>query len=203
MLEKILECGAHPEATAGFPARRGYDRIVLRSPPRRAGINFGRACFVEIPNTKIVFTQEGYDEIRRELNEILTVKRPAVVERIREARQLGDLSENFDYQDGKQVQGMLEARIRELQEILGNAHVVEPSEPNGHITVGAKVVVKDMEDGSEEKYTIVGPTESSPAEGKISHISSMGAALIGHRVGDVVSVHTPGGMFECKVISVK
>lgn len=158
---------------------------------------------MEYPDTRIVLTRQGHDEIRRELEEILTVKRPAIVNRIREARQLGDLSENFDYQDAKQTQGMLEARYRELQAIMSNALVVDCDAEAGTVGVGSRVVIKDLEDGSEEDYTIVGPAESSPSEGKISLESSVGSALMGHKVGEKVSCSTPGGIVEFEIVSVQ
>lgn len=157
---------------------------------------------MEYSDEKTILTRNGYDEIQRELNEILTVKRPAVVERIREARQLGDLSENFDYQDAKHVQALLEARVKELKTILAHATVVECAENNGCIGIGSKVVVKDTDEGIEDEYIIVGPAESSPAEGKISHESAVGGALIGQKVGDKVTVQTPGGSIHYEVISV-
>ena len=124
---------------------------------------------MEFSEEKTVLTRQGYEEIQRELNEILTVKRPAVVDRIREARQLGDLSENFDYQDAKNTQAMIEARMKELKTIISHAVVIERADNNGHVGIGSKVVVKDLGDGFEDEYTIVGPAESSPAHGKISH----------------------------------
>ncbi len=158
---------------------------------------------MEFSDTRIVLTRQGHEDISRELEEIQTVKRPAVVDRIREARQLGDLSENFDYQDAKTVQGMLEARVRELQAILNNAVVVDNDSDDGTVGVGCKVVIKDLEDGSTEEYMIVGPAESSPSEGKISLESCVGAALMGGKVGDVVSCVTPGGNVEFEIVSVE
>lgn len=158
---------------------------------------------MDLADRRLVLTRQGYDEVCRELEEILTVKRPAIVDRIREARQLGDLSENFDYQDAKQTQGMLEARIRELQAILCSACVVDGRNEDGYVGIGSRVVIRDPEDGSEEDYMIVGPTESSPAEGKISHESSMGSALMGCKAGEIVSVHTPGGVFQCEIVAVE
>lgn len=158
---------------------------------------------MEISEDRIVLTREGFDEIQRELNDILTVKRPQVIDRIREARQLGDLSENFDYEDAKRSQAMLEARVKELKAILSHASVVDNTSDDGSIGIGSKVVVKDMEDGFEDKYTIVGPAESSPAEGKISNESCVGAALMGAKVDDVVSVQAPGGVIKYKIITVE
>ncbi len=152
---------------------------------------------------EFVLTRSGYDEIQRELNEILTVKRPQVIERIRQARQMGDLSENFDYEDAKRVQAMLEARLKELKAILSHASVVDNCQQDGCIGIGSKVVVKDLEDGFEDEYTIVGSAESSPSEGKISHESCVGDALMGKKEGDVVSVQAPGGVIRYQIISVQ
>jgi transcription elongation factor GreA len=125
------------------------------------------------------------------------------VDRIREARQLGDLSENFDYQDAKNIQALMEARIRHLKAIIAHATVVETPVNDGSVGIGSKVVVKDLEDGMEDEYTIVGPAESSPSEGKISHESAVGNALLGQTVGVVVSIRTPGGAFRYEVLSVQ
>lgn len=158
---------------------------------------------MEFSDEKIVLTRDGYDEIQRELNEIMTVKRPAVIDRIREARQLGDLSENFDYQDAKHVQALLEARIKELKTILQHASVVDCLDNNGCIGIGSKVIVKDLEEGFEDEYMIVGPTESSPAEGKISLESCVGSALMGHKEGDEVAVKAPAGVIKYQIVSVQ
>lgn len=158
---------------------------------------------MELSDNRLVLTRQGYDEIRRELNEIVTVKRPAVVDRIREARQLGDLSENFDYQDAKQVQGMIEARVRELEAILNTAVVVDSINQDGCIGIGSHIKVRDLDDGFEEEYRIVGPAEANPSEGKISYESCVGSALLGRKAGDQVPVHSPGGIFTYEIISVE
>lgn len=158
---------------------------------------------MDYSDDRVILTREGYEEIQRELNELLTVKMPAVVERIREARQLGDLKENFDYQDGKQVQGMLDARIRELKAILNIAVVVDNTGSDGSINIGSKVLVKDLDEGFEDEYKIVGPAESDPSEGKISHQSCIGSALMGQKVGDTVAIDTPGGLLRYEIVSVE
>lgn len=163
---------------------------------------FGGQLPVEASDGGIILTRSGYDEFTRELHEILTVKRPEVVDRIREARQLGDLSENFDYDDAKRNQAMLESRIRELKAILANAKVIDDGGHNGAVGVGCKVVVKDIDDGMEDEYVIVGPAESSPAEGRISLESCVGQALLGRKVGEVVQVKSPGGVFEYEIVSI-
>lgn len=170
--------------------------------------NFCRLLFIlgeqfGMSDMEFVLTREGYDEMQRELNEILTTKRPAIVERIREARQLGDLSENFDYDDAKRAQAMLDARIKEIKAILAHASVVDGCTKDGTVGIGSKVVVKDVDDGYEDGYMIVGPAESSPTEGKISHESCVGEALMGKKAGDVVMVEAPGGIIKYQVISVE
>jgi len=151
---------------------------------------------------EFVLTPQGYQDIQQELNELLTVKRPEVIERIRQARQLGDLSENFDYEDAKRVQAMLEARVKELKAILSHATVIESTSQDGSIGIGSKVVLKDLEEGYEDEYTIVSPAESSPAEGKISHESCVGEAVMGKKVGDIVTVQAPGGAIKYEIVSV-
>ncbi len=151
----------------------------------------------------LVLTRTGYDEIQRELSEILTVKRPEVIERIREARQVGNLTENYDYEDAKRLQAMLDARVKELKAILAHASIVDSTKRNGDIDIGAEVTVRDVEEGVEDHYTIVGFTESSPAEGRISHQSSVGSALMGKKAGDTVLVYAPGGVIKYEIVSVK
>lgn len=154
-------------------------------------------------DAEFIITREGYDEMQRELNEILTIRRPKVVDRIREARQLGDLSENFDYEDAKRAQAMLEVRVKELKAILAHANIIEASARNGSVGVGSRVVVKDVAEGFEDEYTIVGPAESSPAEGKISQESCVGSALMGQKEGDFVNVQAPGGIIRYQIVSVQ
>ena len=150
-----------------------------------------------------VLTRVGYDELRRELDEIVTVKRPHVIDRIREARQSGDLTENSDYEDAKREQAMLEARLRELKAILAHASIVDEIRPDGAVGIGSQVVVRDLEEGYQDQYTIVGSTESSPSEGRISHESCVGSALMGKKSGETVSVQVPGGVVRYEIVSVK
>ena len=151
---------------------------------------------------EFVLTPQGFEDIQNELNDLLTTKRPAVIERIRQARQLGDLSENFDYEDAKRSQAMLESRITELKAIVSHARVVDGAESDGSIGIGSKVTVKDLDEGFEDVYTIVGPAESSPAEGKISHESCVGEALLGKKVGETVIVEAPGCSIKYEIVSV-
>lgn len=158
---------------------------------------------MEAPFKGTVLTRDGYEAIKRELQELIKVQRPAITARIGEARALGDLSENFDYHDAKRQQGMVEGRIAELKRILDDATVVENPVSDGSVGIGCKVVVKDLEEDFEDEYMIVGPPEANPSEGKISYESCVGSALMGHRAGDKVSVTTPAGVFEYEIISVE
>lgn len=152
---------------------------------------------------EFVITPQGFEDIQNELSELVSAKRPAIIERIRQARQLGDLSENFDYEDAKRSQAMLESRIVELKAILSHASVVDRAESDGSIGIGAKVVLRDLEEGFEDEYTIVGPAESSPAHGRISHESCVGEALMGRKVGETVTVQAPGGAIKYEIVSVQ
>lgn len=152
---------------------------------------------------EFVLTPRGYEDIQNELSELLATKRPEVIERIRQARQLGDLSENFDYEDAKRSQAMLEARITELKAIISHASVVDCAASDGSVGIGSKVIVKDLEECLEDEYMIVGPAESSPAEGKISHESCVGEALLGKKMGETVIVQAPGGSIRYEIVSVQ
>jgi len=150
-----------------------------------------------------LLTQQGYNDIARELEHLLTMQRPAMVRRLKEAIALGDLSENFDYHDAKRQQGMMEARIRDLKRILDDSAVIECANGNGEVSVGSKVMVRDVNDNFEDEYTIVGPPEADPTEGRISYESNVGSALLGRKVGDRVSVETPCGVLEYEILCVE
>lgn len=157
---------------------------------------------MDLTEDVFVLTRQGYERMQRELQEILTVKRPEVIETIREARQLGTLNENFDYEEAKRQQAILDARVRELKVILANARVVDAPSSEGSVSIGSRVVVKCLEDDEEEEYVIVGPAESSPSEGKISHESCVGRELLGKKVGDEVRVEVPSGTITFRILSV-
>ena len=176
--------------------------LICRACPRdRLLFLFMGDILAKMSEDGITLTREGFEEISRELNELVSVKRPMIVNRIREARQLGDLSENFDYDDAKRSQGMLESRVNELKAIISHAIIVETL-TNGCIGIGSRVIVKDLDEDIEDEYVIVGPAESSPANGKISLESCVGSALMGQRVGVVVEASAPGGVIRYEIISV-
>lgn len=152
---------------------------------------------------ELMITAEGYKKIQAELEEIYKVTRPQIIERVRQARLLGDLSENSEYDDAKRAQGFLETHIAELKHILGTARIVDESEiPEDCVRLGSTVVVKDLEEGEEEEFTIVGRAEANPLEGKISNESTVGKALLHKKAGDKVDVEVPIGVVHYEILSV-
>ena len=144
-------------------------------------------------NKEKVVTPEGLKALEDELEELKTVKRKEVAEKIKVARGFGDLSENSEYDEAKNEQGLIESRIIFLEKMLKNVRVLDHSElTNDEVMVGSKVKVKD-EDGEIEEYSIVGSTEADPLEGKISNESAVGKGLIGRRVGEVAEITVPSG----------
>lgn len=148
-------------------------------------------------------TVEGKEKIEAELDELITVKRKEVVERIKVARGFGDLSENSEYESAKEEQAFIEGRINTLQHMLQNVEIIEKnSGDNGHVTLGSTVKFKELPDGIEEEYIIVGKAESDPFEGKISNESPIAQALLEKKVGDEVEIETPGGSMNVEIIEI-
>ena len=150
----------------------------------------------------VPITPEGLEAVRRELDELTTKRRPSIVAKIKAARELGDLSENFEYHAAKNEQGMMEARVKELEAIIKNHVLIGPRNTNGVVGMGS--TVRFAEEGEdEEAYRIVGPAEADPKAGKVSHESALGKALLGHRAGDEVEVKTPGGAYSVRITAVE
>jgi transcription elongation factor GreA len=150
----------------------------------------------------VILTQEGLANLKAELDTLATAGRRDVAERIKEAREFGDISENAEYDDAKNAQAMLEARIAALEERLRSASVVDASELGTDIVrVGSVVHVKD-EAGKSNKYTIVGSAEAKPAEMKLSNESPVGRALLGHKRNDEVTIVTPRGERRLKITKI-
>ena len=145
-----------------------------------------------MPRTPI--TREGYERLKEELKRLKSVERPKIIREIAEARAHGDLSENAEYVAAKEKQSLIEGRIAELEAKLAECEVVElAEEPPDQVVFGCVVELKDLDTGQVVRYQIVGEDESDPRNGRISLTSPLGRALIGHRVGDEVEVHTPRG----------
>jgi len=153
--------------------------------------------------TKMYLTQAGFDKLQDELEYLRTVRRQEVAERLHEAMADGDagIDNDAEVDAAKNEQAFVEGRIHELEIILSNARIIDENATFDVVEVGAKVEIQ--EDGtSPEKYTIVGAAEADPQNGYISHESPLGKALMGHRAGDVVTVHAPNGEFTVKVLKV-
>ena len=148
-------------------------------------------------------TRERLKELEAELNYLKTTREQEVAEQIKEARSFGDLSENSEYDEAKNEQAKIEARIVEIEAMLKNVEIIEDIKGNAKtVMVGVKVKVLDEEYGDELEYRVVGSTEADPSEGKISDESPVGKALIGKKIGDTVIVEAPGGEFKLKVIGI-
>lgn len=149
-------------------------------------------------------TKEGKEKLENELHFLKTTKRKEVVERIKVARDFGDLSENSEYDSAKEEQAFVETRIAQIEKMIRHAVIIESDEEDTDIvTLGKSVTFMELPDGEEETYTIVGSAEADPFEGKISNDSPMAKSLLGRKVGDQVSVPTPGGGIEVKIIDVR
>jgi transcription elongation factor GreA len=142
----------------------------------------------------VLLTPEGLDKLKDEIEHLSTVKRREVAERIKEAREFGDISENSEYDDAKNEQAMLESRIAALEDKLRSASVIDASELTADVVrVGSLVNVKDEGSGKSLQYAIVGSTEANPSEKKLSNESPVGKALLGHKKGDAIKVQLPNG----------
>ncbi len=152
---------------------------------------------------KNILTAAGLKEYEDELHELKVVKLHEVAEKIKEARALGDLSENAEYHAAKEEQGHIQDRINELQAILKNAEVLKDDEVDtDSVNIGCSVKVLDLDESEEIEYKLVGSTEAKILEGKISNESPVGKALLGHKIGDAVEIEAPGGTFSYKILDI-
>ncbi len=152
---------------------------------------------------EVLLTQEGYDNLEKELEYLKTEKRAEISERIRVALGFGDLSENSEYDEAKNAQASNEIKIAELENKLRYARIIDESEiDNKTVQVGNRVKVLDMEYDEEAEYTIVGSTEVDLAQNKISNESPIGKALLGAKKNQVVEVHAPAGIMKYKILAI-
>jgi transcription elongation factor GreA len=157
---------------------------------------------------EVILTPEGHKKLQEEIEYLSTTRRQEIAERIRIAREFGDIAENAEYDSAKNDQAHLEARIAMLEERLANARVVTKKEitaaqKSGEVSVGTKVKLKDMSSNKTFEYHIVGSAEADPAELKLSNESPVGKAIMGHKKGDVVEVSAPRGALKFKIMEVK
>ena len=153
---------------------------------------------------EVYLTQEGLDELKKELDNLINVRRPENIIAIKEARALGDLSENAEYDAARNEQAQIEARIKTVEKMLENVKIITKADTS-KVSLGTTVAIKyvdDDDDDEGDEYKIVGSQEADPFESKISNESPIAKALMGHKVGDVVSVESPNGNYEVKVIEI-
>jgi len=151
----------------------------------------------------VILTAEGLKKLQDEIDYLSTTKRDEVAQRIKEAREFGDISENSEYDDAKNEQAMLEHRINQLQEKLHRARVVKTSEiGTDRVQLGTTVTLKDLEDEEVCSYQLVGSAEADPIAGRVSNESPLGQSIIGHKPGDVVMVPAPGGPRRFEILDI-
>jgi transcription elongation factor GreA len=153
---------------------------------------------------EVILTAEGYEKLKQEIEFLQNDKRREVADRIRIARDFGDIAENAEYDDAKNEQAMLEARIAKLEEQLSAARVIEADEITSDVvSIGSHVKLKDMDDNKTVEYHIVGSAEANPAEQKLSNESPVGKAILGRKKGEVVEVAAPRGSLKYKIMDIK
>lgn len=156
-------------------------------------------------NAKTVYlTQEGLDELKKELDNLINVRRPENIQAIKEARSLGDLSENADYDAARNEQAQIEGRIKTIEKMLENVSIITKTATD-KVSLGTTVEIKYVDDDDEEmeEYQIVGSQEANPFESKISNESPIAKALLNHKVGDIVTVESPNGFYQVEITEIK
>ena len=152
----------------------------------------------------VILTPEGYEKLKQEIEYLSNDKRREVAERIRVAREFGDIAENAEYDDAKNEQALLESRIAMLEERLLNARVVKAHEVSSDVvSIGTKVKLRDMDANKTVEYYIVGSAEANPTEHKLSNESPVGKAILGRKKGEVVEVAAPRGALKFKILDIK
>ena len=154
---------------------------------------------------KTLLTHQGYQELKDELDHLINVRRPENIKAIKDARSLGDLSENADYDAARNEQAELEGRIKQLEKLLENVEIIDSlKQDKGIVNVGNTVSIKYMDDSDDvEEYQIVGSQEADPFAYKISNESPIAKALLNHKVGDIVSVDSPNGVYQVEITAIK
>ena len=147
-------------------------------------------------------TSEGLEEMKKELDELKNVKRPEVINALKDARALGDLSENAEYDAARSEQALVENKIKELEQMIEHATIIEDIKTD-KVSVGTTVKIEYIDDKETEEYTVVGSKEADPFENKISNESPIAKAIIGKKVNDIVSVESPNGKYNVKIVEIK
>ena len=153
---------------------------------------------------EVILTKEGYEKLKKEIDYLRNEKRREVAERIRIAREFGDIAENAEYDDAKNEQALLEHRIATLEERLRHARVISKKDvAKDVVSIGSKVKLRDIDAKKTLEYHIVGSAEANPTENKLSNESPVGKAIMGHKKGDVVEVAAPRGTTKFKILEIK
>jgi transcription elongation factor GreA len=153
---------------------------------------------------EVILTQDGLNKLEKELETLKTVKRPEVAERLKQALEFGDISENSEYEDAKNEQGFIEGRILIVEKMLRNAKIIDEQEVKDNVVgAGSKVKLVDVNNGEEVEYKIVGSAEADPTNYKISNESPVGRSLMGQKVGSIVNVTVPMGTLQYKIAGIK
>jgi transcription elongation factor GreA len=150
----------------------------------------------------VYLTQEGLDDLKKELDNLINVRRPENIQAIKEARSLGDLSENAEYDAARNEQAQIEGRITQIEKMLENVSIITEVKTDT-VGIGNTVSIKYVDDDEEDEYKIVGSQEADPFESKISNESTIAQALFNHKVGDVVTVESPNGNYDVEIIEIK
>ena len=172
--------------------------------PQEAGAAFFYVGGQEATVKEVILTAEGYKKLQKEIEFLSTEKRRQIAERIRVAREFGDIAENAEYDDAKNEQALLEHRIATLEERLRNARVIEKKDvAKDVVSVGSHVKLRDVDAKRTIEYHIVGSAEANPAENKLSNESPVGRAIMGRKKGEVVEVSAPRGALKYKIMDIK
>ncbi len=150
----------------------------------------------------VYLTQQGLDDLKKELDDLINIRRPENIIAIKEARSLGDLSENAEYDAARNEQAEIEGRIKQLEKMLENVSIIADVDTDT-VSIGNTVSIKYVDDDEEDEYKIVGSQEADPFESKISNESPIAQALFDHKVGDIVTVESPNGNYQVEIISIK
>ena len=154
-------------------------------------------------NNETLITAEGLEELKSELDYLKVTKRKEVSEKIKVALAFGDISENAEYDEAKNEQANVEARIAKLEQMIKNAKVIKTGKQKGVVSIGSKVTIKDLEFDETMEYIIVGSAEADPFKGKISNVSPLGKALLGKKIGEIIEVASPtGDMIKYEILTV-
>ena len=196
---------SHPVGTSGARQARetpGVLSFIEDRPARSAHIRPTSIAGAQkaVNNKPTYLSKDGLEKLRSELDEMVSVKRPEVANRIHDAKEHGDLSENAEYEDAKNEQAFVEGRIQTLEALIKNATIIDENHSTDHVQIGSTVAVESPD--GKEAFTIVGSAEAKPAEGRISNESPVGRALLGKKKGEKVVVKVPAGDFTYKIVGI-